>query len=254
MENETKPQAGSAEAQDGASGAPAPKAKTKSKRGIVIGVIVAVIVVAGVGAWVWHEQPSFCNAICHTPMSGYLETYEATPGQSSTDKWGNQVADSKGMLSAVHRTNSSNATCLSCHQPVLSQQVGEGMSWLSGNYTLISTTDNASGVLSERTSTQLSEAQGTKGDAFCLRSGCHVNSDGSVMTRADLTKLTEKTSDDPSVTIRNPHSWQHGQQECTSCHKAHRASVLTCTECHATMDVPEGWITSQEAQALTNQS
>lgn len=247
MDNETKSTTAAASADK-------PETKRKGKRSTIIIAVVAVVVVLGAAGWIWHEQPSFCDAICHTPMNGYLATYEATPGQSATDKWGNQVADASGMLSAVHRTNSSKATCLSCHQPILSQQIGEGASWISGDYTLIATTDNANGVLSERSTTELASASNSKGDSFCLRSGCHVNSDGSVMTRDDLTALTEKTSDDPSVTIRNPHSWQHGQQECSSCHKAHRASVLTCTECHSDMEIPEGWISSQEAQALTNQS
>ena len=248
-ENEAKPSTADAEA----GSTPAPK--RGPKRGAIIGgVIAAVVVVAGIGAFVWHEQPSFCNAICHTPMDGYLETYEATPGQASEDKWGNKVADASGMLSTVHRTNSSNATCLSCHQPVLSEQVTEGMEWISGNYTLTSTADNASGELSERTSSQLTEARGVAGDQFCLRSGCHVNSDGSVMTRADLTQLTQVESDDPAVVIRNPHSWQHGQQPCTDCHKAHRASVLICSECHAGMEIPEGWVSAQEAKLLPNQS
>lgn len=65
--------------------APAPK---RVRRGAIVGGVVAVVVVvAAIGAFVWHEQPSFCNAICHTPMDGYLETYEATPGQPATDKW-----------------------------------------------------------------------------------------------------------------------------------------------------------------------
>ena len=51
----------------GAAGGPAPK--KRPKRGwIVAGAVAAVIVVAGAGFWVWHEQPSFCNAICHSPM------------------------------------------------------------------------------------------------------------------------------------------------------------------------------------------
>ena len=51
------------DANDGA----APKRKRK-KWPITVGVIAVVLVVAGAGFWVWHEQPSFCNAICHTPM------------------------------------------------------------------------------------------------------------------------------------------------------------------------------------------
>ncbi|WP_288284944.1 hypothetical protein [uncultured Senegalimassilia sp.] len=112
MENEEKAaQVGSA------SVAAKPAAKRPRRGAIVGGVIAAVVVVAGISAFMWHEQPSFCNAICHTPMDGYLETYEAEPGQAATDKWGNQVADASGMLSAVHRTNDSSATCLSCPSP-----------------------------------------------------------------------------------------------------------------------------------------
>ena len=35
---------------------------------IVVGVVAVVLVAAGAGFWVWHEQPGFCNAICHDPM------------------------------------------------------------------------------------------------------------------------------------------------------------------------------------------
>ena len=52
---------------DGQTAEPAAQ-KKKKKWPIVVGVVVAVLVVAGAGFWVWHEQPSFCNAICHTPM------------------------------------------------------------------------------------------------------------------------------------------------------------------------------------------
>lgn len=243
MENEEKAaQAGSA------SVAAKPAAKRPRRGAIVGGVIAAVVVVAGIGAFVWHEQPSFCNAICHTPMDGYLETYEAEPGQAATDKWGNQVADASGMLSAAHRTNDSNATCLSCHQPVISEQVSEGLSWASGNYTLMATDGNPAGELTERGTSQLTEARGVAGDEFCLNKDCHN------LTREDLTALTEIESDNPAVIIRNPHSWQHGQQACSDCHKAHRASVLTCTQCHADMELPEGWISAQEAKLLPNQA
>lgn len=229
-----------------AAGKPTPK---RAHRGVIVGgVIAAVVVVAGIGAFVWHEQPSFCNAICHTPMNGYLETYEAQPGQAATDKWGNQVADASGMLSAVHRANDSEATCLSCHQPVITEQITEGMEWISSNYTLVSTDGNPAGELTERGSAQLTEARGVSGDEFCLNKDCHN------FTRDDLTQLTQVESDDPAIKIRNPHSWQHGQQACTDCHKAHRASVLICTECHADMELPDGWISAQEAKLLPNQA
>ena len=66
---------GSADAAGSASGANAPK-KPRRRGWIVAGVVAAVIVVAGAGFWVWHEQPSFCNAICHSPMDYYVETHD----------------------------------------------------------------------------------------------------------------------------------------------------------------------------------
>ena len=67
---------------DGQTAEPAAQ-KKKKKWPIVVGVVVAVLVVAGAGFWVWHEQPSFCNAICHSPMDKYVETYGAgDPGMS----------------------------------------------------------------------------------------------------------------------------------------------------------------------------
>ena len=114
--------------------------KGKKKWPIVVGVVVAVLVVAGAGFWVWHEQPSFCNAICHTPMDPYLPTYEAQPGEPATDKWGNELETASGMMAAVHRADeSSDITCMGCHVPTLSEQIGEGMSWITGNYEVMLT-------------------------------------------------------------------------------------------------------------------
>lgn len=60
----------------------------KGRKGLIVTVVaIVVIALAGAGFWVWHQQPSFCNAICHRPMDRYVETYES--GNSS-------------MLSAVH--------------------------------------------------------------------------------------------------------------------------------------------------------
>ena len=122
---------------DGQTAEPAAQ-KKKKKWPIVVGVVVAVLVVAGAGFWVWHEQPSFCNAICHTPMDAYLPTYEAEPGQAATDVWGNEVANASGMMAAVHRAQN-GTTCLGCHVPTLSEQIGEGMSWITGSYEVLNT-------------------------------------------------------------------------------------------------------------------
>ena len=78
-------------------GAQTPSPKRKAKRGWVIGgVVAAVIVVAGAGFWVWHETPSFCNSICHSPMDSYVDTY---------------YSGDKGMLVTAHAEAGNN--CLS---------------------------------------------------------------------------------------------------------------------------------------------
>ena len=128
----------------------APKKKGKKKWPIVVGVVVVVLIAAGAGFWVWHEQPSFCNAICHTPMDPYLPTYEAEPGQPATDKWGNEVADASSMLAATHRAQE-GTTCMGCHVPTLSEQISEGISWVTGNYVY---------PLEERGVDDLTEARG----------------------------------------------------------------------------------------------
>ena len=204
-------------------GAPAPR---KKKWPIVVGVVAVVLIAAGAGFWVWHEQPSFCNAICHTPMDPYLPTYEAEPGQAAVDKWGNEVADASGMLAATHRTQ--GKTCMGCHVPSLGEQMAEGMSWVTGNYVA---------PLEERDLDQLTEARGIEGEQFCLNEACHN------MTRDDLVQAT-------SGMEFNPHVAQHGEVACGECHKAHRASVMYCTQCHSEAETPEGWLSVAEANKL----
>lgn len=238
--------------QDGSQGK---KPGSKKRLPIVIGVVVAVLVVAVGGGLAWHEQPSFCGAICHTPMNGYLETYEAEPGQAATDKWGNEVADASGMMAAVHRKAGEESgtpiTCLSCHEPTLSEQLTEGLHWVTGSYN-VSQTLNETFVPEERDGEQLTEARGTDAESFCLKSGCHVNDDGSVMTKEDLEK---KTAD--KYGKRNPHATDSSlpsnhtaKLACTDCHKAHRASVMGCSQCHSDATIPDGWVSGSEGSSL----
>lgn len=206
---------------------PAPK-KKKTKKLAIIGAICVVIIAAGIGFWTWHEQPSFCNAICHSPMDPYLPTYEAESGQAAVDKWGDEVVDGSYMLASVHRTEA-DARCMTCHVPVISEQVGEAFTWIAGDYY---------DPLDERTLDDLTEARGSDPDEFCLNSACHD------VTRSDLEQLTKDKYK------FNPHTPQHGAQDCTACHKAHRQSVLLCTECHTEAVVPDGWVSADEGKKL----
>ncbi len=109
---------------------------------IVVGVVAVVAVVAGAGFWVWHEQPSFCNAICHDPMDAYVDGYynDAT------------------LMANLHQR--ADVTCLECHEASIDQQVAEGMAWVRGDFS----TDEA-GML---------ETRGVTADKkMCASSGCH---------------------------------------------------------------------------------
>ncbi len=227
-EEETKVEAATeTSAPDSTTEEAAPKKKGK-KWPIVVGVLAVVLIAAGAGFWVWHEQPSFCNAICHTPMDPYLPTYEAEPNTAAVDKWGNDVENASSMLAATHRTQ--DKTCMSCHVPTIAEQVAEGVAWVSGNYL---------NPLEERTLDELVEARGLKNsDEFCLNESCHN------LTRDDLEAATADAGK------YNPHTPQHGERACSDCHKAHRASVNVCTQCHSDAVVPEGWLTASEAKKL----
>ncbi len=204
-----------------------PKERKPRRKGMVAGIVVGVIVVVGIAMFIWHDQPSFCGTVCHTPMSTYVESYDAEPNTATTDAYGNEVSNSCAMLSVTHKE--AGLKCLDCHEADMGQQVSEGVNWVSGNYTY---------PLYERSTEDLTSAVGNDdSDSFCLKSGCH---DG-INSREDLEEATSDLS-------FNPHSGQHGNQECSDCHKAHRASTLTCTECHndAKDIMPDGWTTYSE--------
>lgn len=215
---------------------PKKKFKWSMKMSVGLGVIVAVLVVAGAGFWVWHEQPSFCNAICHSPMDAYLPTYESELNEPGIDKWGNEVENTDAMLAPVHRVEN-ETTCLGCHVPVLGEQISEAVNWVTGNYEVV-TTQTGMQVIPECSLADLTEARGIEPDQFCLNDSCHN------MTREDLAEATE------DLGIRNPHAGPHGSYSCSDCHKAHRASVNRCSECHNDVPIPEGWLTYSESANL----
>ncbi|MDR0514431.1 MAG: cytochrome c3 family protein [Coriobacteriaceae bacterium] len=204
--------------------------KKKKKWPIVVGVIVVVLIAAGAGFWVWHEQPSFCNAICHVPMDPYNATYDAQAGEPGVDKWGNDVTNSSAMMVVVHKD--AGEDCLACHVPSIGEQISEGMNWVTGNYL---------NPLEERDLDELTEARGIEGEEFCLNSTCHD------ITRDDLIEATADLK-------RNPHVPQHGEVDCNQCHKAHRASINYCSQCHSDAPIPDGWLTSAQASKLPNKA
>jgi hypothetical protein len=204
--------------------------KKKRKRWpIVLGVVVVVVIAAGVGVFVWHEQPSFCNAICHTPMDDVSQTYFAEPNTVAEDKWGNEVSNASAMLSVSHAALPESYTCMSCHVPTIGEQVSEGINWVTGNYVY---------PLEERSLTDLVAARGLTSDEFCLNSACHD------YTRKELATLTSDME-------RNVHIGQHGDIECSDCHKAHRASINQCSQCHTDAEIPDGWLSYTDAKKLT---
>ncbi len=209
--------------------APAKAKRPKGKLSLIAGGIAAIIVIAGIGLFVWHEQPSFCAAICHTPMDEYLATYEQQPGTAGVDKWGNEVENTDAMLAVSHKALA-GSECLDCHVPTLSEQIAEGVNWVSGNYVY---------PLEEASVSDLTETRGLEGAEFCQNDACHTKS------LADLAQLTA------DMGTYNPHASPHVAIDCSECHKAHRASVMYCTECHINAETPEGWLTAAEAKKLS---
>ena len=211
-----------------------PKTKNKRKAPIVIGIVAAVLVVAGAGFWVWHEQPSFCSAICHTPMDAYGKTYDG-----SQDFQGNKLdaTEASSMLAYQH-ANLAGTTCMGCHVPTLSEQVGEGMAWLSGDYYITGTNANGDALIETRSLSDLTEARGVAKTEFCQNDTCHADT-------PDRESLIAKTE---YLGTYNPHLMRHGEVDCGMCHKGHSQSVNVCTECHASAPVPDGWLDMASAQ------
>ncbi len=203
----------------------APKKSSAKKRvGIVCGVIAVIVAIAGFGMWTWHDDPSFCGTVCHTPMASYLETYDQKPNTEGVDKYGNPVSNTSAMLAVQH--GAMGFDCLTCHKATLGQQISEGTAWLAGNYTY---------PLDERSVAELGEPTGMGSDEMCLNESCHN------MTRDDLYNLTADEEN-----LYNPHWSHHETLDCGTCHKAHGQSVLYCTQCHAQAPVPEGWLSMGE--------
>ena len=178
--------------------------QNKRNRTIATVCVVAAVAVAAVGGFaVWHNQPSFCNSICHTPMNAYVESYYNTDDT---------------MLANAHMK--AGKDCLTCHEPKIDEQVVEGMHWVTGDYTF-----------DEDTQHLVSRSGEFATQEFCLNESCH---------NMDLDKLEKKTE---WMAWNPHDFSEHGVTDCGDCHKMHSQSVITCSECHyqAAEDVPEGW-------------
>lgn len=94
--------------------------------------------------------------------------------------------------------------------------------------------------------------KGAGGDAdnyesFCLNSNCHnLTHDQLVAKTANLPVTHADAQGNLFGSLDgdnfNPHTTHYINLECSDCHKAHRASVLYCTQCHsdAAKYLPDG--------------
>lgn len=207
--------------------------KKRKKHIAASATALIVIAAACAGFFVWHEQPSFCNAVCHSPMDPYVESFSQDIGTAGTDAAGMPVDDTAGMLSIVHKEKGMN--CLSCHVPTLSEQISEASLWIAGGFAVEE-------PLEQRTTTDMALQHGKRGDSFCLNESCHN------VSREQLALLPKVSS-----MSYNPHKGQHTEMsgttiepDCSDCHKSHEASVMYCTKCHIDAETPPGWVSWQE--------
>ncbi|MDR1421883.1 MAG: cytochrome c3 family protein [Coriobacteriales bacterium] len=112
--------------------------KNHRKLWVTLGIIAVALVGLSTGAWVWHEDPTFCNAFCHKPMDSYVEGY---------------VSDDPVLLVSAHKD--AGLECLDCHESNMAQQVEELGKWVSGDF---------------QDPLAMTKA-GTR--EFCSQSGCH---------------------------------------------------------------------------------
>jgi hypothetical protein len=207
-----------------------PKKRSKGKRNKALATLAIIIVVliggSGAAYATTHEDPHFCNFLCHTPMDPYVESYDnnASIVAAEVEATG---ADGAQLSVTVHKdSEEQEINCLSCHVADLGEQINEGIHWVTGDYTV-----PLEGItLVDSENPKEGEVSGTE---FCLREGCHE-----VTTRD---QLAESTSD----LVRNPHSSHLTAEDCSSCHQTHEQSVMLCAQCHNDVEIPEGWITKK---------
>lgn len=209
----------------------APKKKRNRKKTLTIwGVIIGVIAVLGIGFTIWHNTPSFCGAICHTPMDSYVEGYNDEHSVHLIAKH-----------AAVQTADGKDIVCITCHEPKIQEQVMEAVHWVSGNFEY----NDQTRQLSQRRDYASYENSGVlDNDGFCINEGCH--------TLDQLELVNNIYTDYPPHSIymgMDSCSEDMSQLDCGSCHRMHEASVMYCTKCHEDAPVPGGWVSYEEGQA-----
>lgn len=110
-----------------------------------------------------------------------------------------------------HKHSKAGIGCLECHQLTDKQEK-----------------ENVTKFRSESYKTSLSQREYP--NDFCLR--CH----GSYKEVAERTKNYQKKD-----LTQNPHESHNGEINCNLCHKSHKPSVDSCSECHPPVVQKPGW-------------
>lgn len=150
-------------------------------------VLLILLGATAIAAEKASETPASC-AICHNMQSHY-------------DSW------HSGSLSAKKHADA-GVTCHDCHPPKMSQQIEEGIKYITGDY-----------------DEPMKKREFPK--ALCLQ--CHT-----LETAKGKTDFPEG----------NPHDSHEGEQECFKCHSMHQQSKTTCSECHSfpwIKELPDNW-------------
>lgn len=175
--------------------------KKRNKLLIMAVAVFALLVIAGIAGWKWHEQPSFCSAVCHKVMAPYVESWQDSD-----------------LLARSHAE--ADIYCLDCHEPTLSEQMTEAKKYVTGDYR-----------------TPLESA--TFPSSFCLE--CHGSYDELAEKTADYeyegvaVNPHAQLVDQTVASGVNPHGTSNSTRiECSSCHTMHDDSpgIVYCFGCH----------------------
>ena len=189
--------------------------KTKAPKTKVWPIVLSVIFIAVIAFFTaflhWHEEPSFCSAICHNNMTKYVDGY---------------YSEDDALLVSKHAE--ADVTCLGCHwsQAKMMDLVHEVVLYVSDSYT-----------------DPLTDHKEFVNDEFC--GSCH---DGNLDEFNHAPTKEESTKDQVIDPHNMPAIDAHAGLviACGDCHSVHKTSTMVCAECHDGMvEVPEGWTTPE---------